>query len=186
MGDSIISFEKEQNEKISKFKTKLYSDINEDEQSKNSKKYKSKKNTTKEGVKAKIEKESREIYENIAFNNKKNEKSKETFINNTIKNKKFLVNEEIKLQKAYEKKCVLETKIKSLKKKNIILYNLLKKNEKNRNILSKFVKKITNINSNINNICYRTDSEKKEISKIYELSTNKIMISSKEGKKKRI
>ena len=169
-----------------RFKQNIFSDTNLKEQSKKSKKEKSEKSTTKEREKEKIEKEKKKISENKAFIKEKNEQSKDCFINNILENENFIANKEIKLQKTYKKKYLLRDRISKAHKKKV--YNSILGSEKNA--------KFQSFGSNFATIdiqrCgtddkiqkfsekYRTDSEKIEISKIYELSTNKIMIRSTE------
>ena len=117
-------------------KDKKKSDITINKHNKNIIKEKEK-NIKKKREKEINEKENNIISENDSYNNKKNEQSKNIFINNFSKNENFVVNKEIKLQKTYEK---------------------------NNNKIQKISEK------------YRINSEKIEISKICELSVNKIML----------
>ena len=109
MKDIINSPKKDKNKINSKFKIKLVPNTNKDKKSKNSSKEKSK-------TSLKFEKEKKEIlYEN---NIEDKAQLNDVFTNNNnYKNEKFLVNEEIKLRKTYEKNDSLETELIRLKKK---------------------------------------------------------------------
>ena len=175
----------------SKFQKNIFSDISIDKQSKKSKNQKSQKSIIKEREKEKIERKMKEIFENNISINKENDQSKNLLMNNIFKNKKFLVNKETD------------------EKNTASVYNTIlakEKNEKFQNFDSNFVKKKKKKNTTIDIKCsgtddkirkisekYRTESEKNEISKTCESSTNKIMIRttsekfceySKEGKNK--
>ena len=65
----------------------------------------------------------KEIFEKNTFINKKNDQSKDLLMNNILKNEKFLVNKEIKLQKPDEKNNASETELKRLTKKKV--YNTI-------------------------------------------------------------
>ena len=185
MKDIKNSPKKDKNKINSKFKIKFVPNTNKDKKSKNNSKEKSK-------TSLKFEKEKKEIlYEN---NIEDKAQLNDVFTNNNnYKNEKFLVNKEIKLLKTYEKNDSSETELIRLQKKKKV-YNTILASEKNENfqkVDSNFVKKNTTIDikcsrtdDKIGKISekYRTDSEKNEISKIYELSTNKIMIRSTEEK----
>ena len=85
----------------------------------------------------------KEIFEKNTSINKENDQSKDLLMNNILKNEKFLVNKEIKLQKTDEKNNTSETELKRLTKK-IKVYNTIlgiEKNEKFQNFDSNFVKK---------------------------------------------
>ena len=84
----------------------------------------------------------KEIFENNTSINKENDQSKDLLMNNILKNEKFLVNKETKLQKTDEKNTASETELKRLTKKKV--YNTIlaiEKNEKFQNFDSNFVKK---------------------------------------------
>ena len=78
---------------------------------KNNEEKTNKKSNKKEREKEKVKKEKKNISKNQAFINEKNEQTKDLFINNICKNENFLVNKEIKLQKAYEKNCSSDTEL---------------------------------------------------------------------------
>ena len=108
----------------SKFQKNILADISIDKQSKKSKNQKSqksiKKERKKERKKEKIERKMKEIFENNTSFNKENAQSKDLLMNNILKNEKFLVNKEIKLQKTDEKNSASETELKRLTKKKSI------------------------------------------------------------------
>ena len=108
----------------SKFQKNISSDRSTDKQSKKSKNQNSQKSIKKEREKEKIERKMKEIFENNTSINKENDQSKDLFMYNILKNEKFLVNKEIKLQKTDEKNNASETELKRLtkKKKYIILF----------------------------------------------------------------
>ena len=116
MKDIKNSPKKDKNKINSKFKIKLVSNINKDKYNKSSSKEKPK-------TSIKFEKEKKEIlYEN---NIEDKAQLNDVFTNNNNnKNEKFLVNEEIKLLKTYEKNDSSETELIRLqkKKKYIILF----------------------------------------------------------------
>ena len=105
----------------SKFKKNISSDHSIDKQSKKSKKQKSQKSIKKEREKEKIERKMKEIFENNTSINKEFDQSKDLLMNNILKNEKFLVNKEIKLQKTDQKNNASETELKRLKKKKYII-----------------------------------------------------------------
>ena len=111
----------------SKFQKNILSDRSTDKQSKKSKNQNSQKSIKKE--KEKIERKMKEIFEKNTSINKENDQSKDLLMNNILKNEKFLVNKEIKLQKTDQKNNASETELKRLKKKNI--YNIILASEKN-------------------------------------------------------
>ena len=120
----------------------ILADISIDKQSKKSKNQKSQKSIRIEREKEKIERKMKEIFENNTSFNKENAQSKDLLMNNILKNEKFLVNKEIKLQKTDEKNNTSETELKRLIKKKV--YNTIlgiEKNEKFQNFDSNFVKK---------------------------------------------
>ena len=132
MKDIKNSPKKDKNKINSKFKIKLVPNINKDKKSKNNSKEKSK-------TSLKFEKEKKEIlYEN---NIEDKAQLNDVFTNNNnYKNDKFLVNEEIKLLKTYEKNDSSETELIRLQK----VYNTILASEKNENfqkVDSNFVKK---------------------------------------------
>ena len=116
MKDIKNSPKKGKNKINSKFKIKFVPNTNKDKKSKNTSKEKSK-------TSSKFEKEKKEIlYEN---NIEDKAQLNDVFTNNNnYKNEKFLVNEEIKLCKTYEKNDSSETELIRLqkKKKYIILF----------------------------------------------------------------
>ena len=166
----------------SKFQKNILADISIDKQSKKSKNQKSQKRIIKEREKEKIERKMKEIFEDNTSFNKENAQSKDLLMNNILKNEKFLVNKEIKLQKTDQKNNASETELKRLKKKRVY-YTILvsEKNEIIQNFYSNFVKKNIKCCGTDDKILkilekYQTESEKNEISKTCESSTNKIMI----------
>ena len=186
MKDIKNSPKKDKNKINSKFKIKFVPNTNKDKKSKNNSKEKSK-------TSLKFEKEKKEIlYEN---NIEDKAQLNDVFTNNNnYKNEKFLVNKEIKLLKTYEKNDSSETELIRLQKKKKV-YNTILASEKNKNFHKVDSNSVKKKNTTIDIKCsrtddkigkisekYRTDSEKNEISKIYELSTNKIMIRSTEEK----
>ena len=126
----------------SKFQKKYFI---KDKQSKKSKNQKSQKSIKKEREKEKNERKMKEIFEKNTSINKENDQFKDLFMYNILKNEKFLVNKEIKLQKTDEKNNTSETELKRLKKKRVY-YTILvsEKNEIIQNFYSNFVKKILN------------------------------------------
>ena len=136
MKDIKNSPKKDKNKINSKFKIKLVPNINKDKYNKNSSKEKSK-------TSLKFEKEKKEIlYEN---NIEDKAQLNDVFTNNNnYKNEKFLVNEEIKLLKTYEKNDSSETELIRLQKNKKKVYNTILASEKNKNfqkVDSNFVKK---------------------------------------------
>ena len=113
MKDIKNSPKKDKNKINSKFKIKFVPNTNKDKKSKNSSKEKSK-------TSLKFEKEKKEIlYEN---NIEDKAQLNDVFTNNNnYKNEKFLVNEEIKLLKTYEKNDSSETELIRLQKKKYII-----------------------------------------------------------------
>ena len=104
-----------------KFQKNILADISIDKQSKKNKNQKSQKSIKKEREKEKIERKMKEIFENNASINKEIDQSKDLLMNNILKNEKFLVNKEIKLQKTDQKNNASETELKRLKKKEYII-----------------------------------------------------------------
>ena len=110
MKDIKNSPKKDKNKINSKFKIKFVPNTNKDKKSKNTSKEKSK-------TSLKFEKEKKEILYENNIEDKAQLNDVFTNNNNNNKNEKFLVNEEIKLCKTYEKNDSSETELIRLKKK---------------------------------------------------------------------
>ena len=110
MGEIKTSNKKERTKIIYKIKKKLFSDKSEEKQSKNNKKENPKKSRIKKREKEKIIIDNKEVFENNAYIDEKNQQSKDILNFNTYNNKKNIMYKSIKLQKIDEKKIGSENK----------------------------------------------------------------------------